>query len=448
MILRDPVHGLVAFEKPEEQVIPALMDTPEVQRLRRVRALGVASLAFPGAEHSRFAHAVGAAHVMGRFLNRVTPLARDLGAAHALSPQDAEDALAAALVHDVGHGPLSHLFEEVFPGAPMHEVWTSDLVLDPDTELHQVLAARDKEMPARVERLVHGVHPVSFLARAVSGTFDVDRCDYLLRDSYMTGTRYGLYDLDWLLRSLCLSADPSGAHLCVDGTKGLPAVEGYFLARLFMYQQVYFHKATRAGERMLRAIFTRVSDLVRDGAPPPDLPPAIRSFARGERVSTAAYLTLDDNTLWSAVQAWCDSDDDILSGLCARVRHRSLFKTASLDEYDPVLDPLLEDSLREAVEQHGFDPRYHAFLDVADVYPYEKPHDPDEALRVVYAHRAPRPLESASFILSRLLGAPFVRRRLIFPPEVRGAVERILDAHRPARDTLNPQTPPAAPKHR
>lgn len=433
MILRDPVHGLVSFERPSEQVVPALMDTPEMQRLRRIRALGVASLAFPGAEHSRFAHAIGAAHVMTRFLGRVAPLARAIGPAVALAPQDEEDALAAAFVHDVGHGPLSHLFEEVFPSMPPHESWTSAIVLDPGTAIHRVLAGRDAGMPGRVERLVHGVHRVSYLARAVSGTFDVDRCDYLLRDTYMTGTRYGLYDLDWLLRSLRLEPDPVGPRLAVDGSKGLPAVEGYFLARLFIYQQVYFHKATRSAECMLRSIFRRFADLAADGRVPEGTPGAIRAFARGEAVSTGEYLDLDDNTFWTAIRAWADDRDTTLATLARRVNDRFLFKTASLDEYDPASDAALFAALQQVVRDAGMDPRYYAALDVAEVYPYETPTSPDDALRVVYERRPPRALEAASFLIGRLMGAPFVRRRLVFPVEVRDRVEVLLASQRTVR---------------
>ncbi len=429
MILRDPVHGVVAFEGTNGRVLPRLIDTSEMQRLRRVRALGVASMAFPGAEHSRFAHAIGAAQVMARFLARVEPLAEAMGAP--LSATDHDDALAAALLHDLGHGPLSHLFEEVFPGMHAHELWTSAAILDPDTEVHAALAAVEPEMPSRVERLVHGVHPIPVLARAVSGMLDVDRCDYLLRDSHMTGTRYGLFDLDWLLRSLALEPHSDGLRLAVEGSKGLPAVEGFFLARLFMYQQVYFHKATRAAESVLRSTFRRVADLIADGRVPEGTPAPIAMLARGERISTVAYLSLDDNSLWQAVDAWSDDRDDILAGLAARCGRRDLFKTASLDDIDPELDASLEKGLEAIVAAHGFNPRYFCALDVADVVPFEAPRTPDEGLHVVHAHRPAQPLEHASFIIARIADTSFVRRRLVFPAAVRSAVTEMLEAQRP-----------------
>ena len=131
MLLRDPVHGLVAFEGAAEQVIKRLLATREVQRLRHVRQLGLASLVFPGAEHSRFAHSLGAAHVMVRLLARMQHAGAVLPVEQRLDAETEADALAAALLHDLGHGPFSHLFEEVVPHARRHEDWTLDIVLDP-----------------------------------------------------------------------------------------------------------------------------------------------------------------------------------------------------------------------------------------------------------------------------------------------------------------------------
>lgn len=392
--------------------------------------LGLASLAFPGAEHSRFAHSVGAAFVMRAFLERARNLT-GLSSQEAPSADDERVALAAALTHDLGHGPLSHLFEEVFRDAPPHEHWTSLLLLDPDTQVHRALADVDPQLPGVVERLVHGEHERPWLAHAVSGTFDVDRCDYLLRDSYMTGVRYGLYDLPWLLRSLRLAPGPHGATLAVDGSKGLPAVEGFFLARLFMYQQVYFHKAARAAEVMIRSLFRRAGDLLAEGHSEVGLPPVLLAMAKGRPVSAAEYSTLDDGTLWSTIERWESHPDAILADLAARIRRRALFKTASLDVEQAERAPVLFEALRELCAASGFDPRYYATLDVAEVAPYEEPHDPQEALQVVYQHKPPRPLGRASFLLERLRGESLVLRRLVFPAELRERVTLLV--HRSPR---------------
>ena len=154
MILRDAVHGLVSFEGDEELVIPRLMDTPEMQRLRRIRQLGVASVAFPGAEHTRFAHAIGAAHVMKLLLARLRQIHGELPFWQQVTSERAQDALAAAFLHDAGHGPLSHLFEDAIPGTAHHEEWTEKIILDPSTGVHQVLISIDPHMPERVAALV------------------------------------------------------------------------------------------------------------------------------------------------------------------------------------------------------------------------------------------------------------------------------------------------------
>ena len=215
------------------------MDTPEVQRLRHVRQLGVTSLAFPGAEHTRFAHATGAAFVMKQLLVRLRAIQSELPFWQQVTTDRARDALAAAFLHDVGHGPLSHLFEDAIPGVPHHEAWSERILLDSSTGVNKALRELDPQMPERVAALVRGEHELPFLAKAVSGTFDVDRCDYLLRDAHATGVRYGVYDLDWLLRSLRFAPAPSekiAPALAIDGAKGLPAIEAFLLARLFMFQ--------------------------------------------------------------------------------------------------------------------------------------------------------------------------------------------------------------------
>ena len=150
MILRDPVHGLVSFEEDDERIVSRLLATREVQRLRRIRQLGLTSMVFPGAEHTRFAHAIGAAHVMTRLLGRLRVVEQVLPPELRVSAEVRRDAVAAALLHDIGHGPFSHLFEEVLPGARRHEAWSTEILCDPATDVHRTLASFDVDMPVRV----------------------------------------------------------------------------------------------------------------------------------------------------------------------------------------------------------------------------------------------------------------------------------------------------------
>lgn len=423
MILRDPVHGILAFESEEAAIVPRLLETREVQRLRRIKQLGVTSLAFPGAEHTRFAHALGAAHVMQRLLRRLREIDAELPFWQRVSSDKATDTLAAALLHDIGHGPLSHLFEEALPALPHHEQWSVDLLLDPDTEVHRVLAAGDPGRPARVAELVCGRHQDPYLARAVSGTFDVDRCDYLLRDAHATGVKHGQFDLDWVLRSLRFSpsSEAVAPSLAIDGAKGLVAIEEFVLARLFMFQQVYFHKATRAAEWMIRSVIATAARAIADGTRMPLVPEALERGARGLDVPLGAYVDLDDDVLWSALRAWESGPEPIVADLCRRIRARDLFKTLEL--FGPNAEPESREHAlgvaRDVARQNGFDPLAYVGLDVATTVPFEEADDPP---LVVFHKGPPRRLAEVSFLLRRLVGERVERVRLVFPGELRDAI--------------------------
>lgn len=414
MILRDPVHGLISFEGPAESIIGRLLDTRELQRLRRVRCLGPASLAFPGAEHTRFAHAVGSAHVMKRYLDRVYALSGDLPAADHVDHDTAQVALAAALLHDLGHGPYSHAFEAVLPHPFKHEDWTSRLILDPGSEVNAVLRQIDPGAPSRVERLVHGEGDIPHLSRAVSGTFDVDRCDYLLRDSHMTGVRYGVLDLDWLLQSMRLMVAPGEerARMAVDGEKGLTAVEGFFLGRLYMYRQVYLHKAVRAAESVMRALFRRLGDL----GPQPGTPAGMAKLLRGEEPTMGEFLDLDDHAFEQALKAYSDSSDTILADLARRMRYRKLFKTLRLRHDVPVARAMAR--LREVLDAHHEGPDYLAAVDRVEVAAYY-----EDARMMAYTGGRLQRLLDVSPVLHGLSNETFVHYRLIFPPSLRTVIK-------------------------
>jgi HD superfamily phosphohydrolase len=433
MLLRDAVHDLVTFEAEEERVIPGLLATAEMQRLRRIKQLGVTHLVFPGAEHSRFTHAIGAAHVMTRLIRRLRALHDELPFWQRLASDRARDALAAALLHDVGHGPYSHLFEEAIAGAPHHESWSLRIVRDSGTEVHQRLVSIDPGLPERVASLISGgedphPYPLPYLAHAVSGAFDVDRCDYLLRDAHMTGVRYGLFDLDWLLRSLRFSPHTDGTppRFAIDGMKGLPAIEGFVLARRFMFEQVYLHKATRAAEVLIKAIFARAAMVIRDGTRLDPMPRALELAAHGEEVPLGAYLDLDDVTIGAAFAAWCEAKDPVLSDLCRRLRVRRIGKTVELTGENAVREraDALVARARELCAAVGLDPDSHVALDVAeDVQSFgdaESEAGATEApLDVVLADGRARPLGAVSVLLARLDNVPIRRIRLVVPQEIR-----------------------------
>ena len=431
MLLRDPVHGLVAFEGRASVVVERLLRTRELQRLRNVRQLGLTSLVFPGAEHSRFAHSLGAAHVMGRLLARMRSVQEALPAEQRLDDEAEDDALAAALLHDLGHGPFSHLFEEVVPHARRHEAWTLDIVLDPGTDVHVALRELSSGMPERVAALMAGRHRLAYLARCISGTLDADRSDYLLRDSHMTGVGYGVYDLDWLLRALSFGQLPNGEWvLAIEGRKGLPPIEGFFLARQFMYQQVYHHKATRAAESLISAVFTRVAELVQEGDGSLVMPAALRNAAIAQPVALGEYLALDDVQLLTCFRAWEQSADPVLSDLTSSLARRDLPKTIPLPSSNA--DGRWQEALsraRAVAASHGHRPDLAVRLDVPSDVPYEEPTDDSaEGVWVVIRHQPIQRLGGCSFLLGQLRNQRIERPRLVFPAVLR---EQVLAAVEP-----------------
>ncbi len=429
MILRDPVHGLVAFESEESRIVVELLEAREVQRLRRIRQLGLTSFAFPGAEHTRFSHAIGAAHVMQLLVARLRQIDHELPFWQRMTSELAREAIAAAMLHDLGHGPFSHLFEEAMPDAPAHETWTSRILLDPTSDVNRILSRHDAGLPRRVSDLVEGRHEVAYLASAVSGIFDVDRCDYLLRDARATGVTYGDYDLPWLLRSLRFDRLDGGAgdapRLGVDGLKGVTAIESFLLARLFMFQQVYFHKSTRAAETMIHHILRRAIALVANGARLPRHLPALDVVASGGEPSLSDYLELDDQSLLVAIHAWEEARDPVLADLSKRLRTRTLFKTIELGHVETsVSGERALEIAREIAARRGLDPDAYVALDRATDTPFPS----HAALRVVFPDGRTRDIAEVSFLLARLKGEELVRSRLVFAPELRDELRGALVA--------------------
>lgn len=428
MILRDPVHGLVSFESEEEQIIVDLLGARELQRLRRVHQLGLTSLAYPGADHTRFSHALGTAHVMTRFIRRMRAISSDLPFWQRLTTERAREALAAALLHDIGHGPFSHLFEDAIPKGPSHEVWSARIVQDPTTEVHRILCQYDPQLPKRVSALIHGEHELPYLAKAVSGTFDVDRCDYLLRDAHFTGVNYGRFDLDWLLRSFCLSPSGSAGEappLAIDGAKGLPAIESFTLARLFMFQQVYFHKASRSSEWLLARILSRVRQLVLEGEDILGLPLAVKQLMRTDDCELSDYLRLDDALMWTALESFREHRDSVLADLTERLLRRHLFKALELfgDDASIAGRNRCLAIARGLAREVGLDPSIYIGLDVPSVVAFDEKKD---ALKVLFPDGTERSPPEVSFLLSRLGGQALSRPRIIFPIEIRDALAQEL----------------------
>src|SRR6266849_3249581 len=283
-IYRDPVHNIIRLrtDNDEGALIMHLIDTPEFQRLRRIKQLGLGLYTYQGAEHSRFTHSLGAFHLMSRVLKR-------LSEKHQIDKQDHAAARAAALLHDVGHGSFSHVMEKVL--GFHHEKWTVEVVLSDETEVGQRLRSHSADLPAKVASIIEGKFQPSALGQLVSSQLDVDRMDYLLRDSLMTGAKYGIYDLEWIINALAI--DEEADRIYVEA-RGLYAVEEYLQARYYMFRQVYFHRTLRSAEAVLNSALNRARLLIERGKLAFRMPGSVfEKMLTGEQVTAGAYLQLD-----------------------------------------------------------------------------------------------------------------------------------------------------------
>ncbi|HYF93399.1 MAG TPA: HD domain-containing protein [Symbiobacteriaceae bacterium] len=421
-VFRDPVHGNISVTDP---TVFALIQSPEFQRLRRIRQLGTSFISYPGAEHTRFAHSLGVYHLMNRVLKHLTD--------HAIVQLDPEEhalACCAALLHDIGHGPFSHLFEKLT--GQHHETWVERVIGSPETGIYQLLAGRNQDWPARITSIIAGTWDgAPFLKELISSQLDVDRMDYLLRDSRMCGVTYGQFDLDRLIQTTTVV---DGHVVLTD--KGIHSAEEFLLARYFMYWNVYFHKATRSIETVLDKMFERAVQLVRSGRREDIgfLPPSLEPILAGRAMTLAEYLQLDETDVIYAIKRWTQATDPILRDLSDRFINRRLFSGLRLDER---LGRVLErqEDIVAAVRSAGFEePQYYYHIDKTSNLAYSYYVKPTEGgsppLQVLVDWTRPaalREVTTMSDVLKSIASERVTRYVLFVPKEAADAVDQILE---------------------
>jgi len=417
-IYRDPVHNIIRLrtDTVEGELMMRLIDAAEFQRLRRIKQLGLGLFTYQGAEHSRFTHSLGAFHLMTRVLDR-------LSERYSIDPEDRIAARAAALLHDVGHGSFSHVMEKVLNFH--HEQWTVEVLLSEETEIGQVLRSHSSQLPNTVASIIEGKFKPSALAQLVSSQLDVDRMDYLLRDSLMTGAKYGIYDLEWIVNALAI--DESADRIYVEA-RGLYAVEEYLQARYYMFRQVYFHRTLRSAEAVLRSIIRRALNLHENGIEVWHAKgTAFEKILRRETLSITEHLQVDDSDFVFHVKQWQNSADAILSDLSKRFVHRRLFKAIDLDMPEAEKADFLE-TARDAVRRGGFDPDFYFIEDRASDVPYYNYYAAERAepkthiyVENGYAHPEILEISEVSNVV-RGLQHGYELHRVCFPAEVKTEV--------------------------
>ncbi|MBX3170528.1 MAG: HD domain-containing protein [Candidatus Eremiobacteraeota bacterium] len=404
---RDPVHGDIQLP---HGVICELIDHPDFQRLRRIRQLGVCYSTFHGAEHSRFQHTLGACWLAFQVLRNWTWQQQV-----ELSPQEVQATLCAVLLHDVGHGPFSHALEHVFTGVD-HESIGWELIR---TRFRSVLERHGVE-PEMVLSILRGDYPRRLLHELISGQLDVDRMDYLQRDSLFTGTRYGLFDVQRILSSLTAVYDlERGCEVLAVEAKAIEAVEAFLFSRYFMHWQVYFHRAVRAAEFLLRSILQRARALYLRRL---QVPESLRFLFEGGSGLTPAFLAgfiaSDDSDILQAIKLWQNGSDSVLADLCQRFLGRRLPKVLES------ANPELQQAVRAIVERR--------FPEVDPYFGVDRPsdlalEDAKTPIRVLTG-RGRHWSNLAEVTRTRALRSLSERvsqDMILFPPECRDEVERL-----------------------
>ncbi len=321
-ILNDPVYGFITV--PSELIFD-LIEHPDFQRLRRIKQTGMSHLVYPGALHTRFHHALGAMYLMETAILSL----RDKGVE--ISNEEAEGARIAILLHDIGHGPFSHSLEYTIVKNVSHE-FISGLLME------RLNASFGGKLSTGID-IFKDRHPKKFLHQLVSGQLDMDRLDYLSRDSFYTGVSEGVVSNQRIIKML----NVHDGKLVVE-QKGIYSVEKFIMARRLMYWQVYLHKTTVAAERLLINILRRAKARARAGD---DLfaSPALRFFLyrdigaedfRTDPEVLDAFVELDDFDIMGAVKVWQKADDRILRTLCENLVNRRLPRAVlSRKPFDP-----------------------------------------------------------------------------------------------------------------
>ena len=419
-IYRDSVHNIIRIstDTAEGRLLVSLVDTAEFQRLRRIRQLGLAHFAYQAAEHSRFTHSLGAFHLAARVLAR-------LRASYKIDEEHQTAVRVAALLHDIGHGPFSHVVESILKFH--HEHFSIEAVLSPDTEVGSLLRKYSRELPENVAAIIRGDFKPTALAQLVSSQLDVDRMDYLLRDSLMTGAKYGVYDLEWIIKSIEINQDAD--HIYVSA-RGHAAVEDYLQARYYMFRQVYFHRTLRAAEAVLRSLLRRALYLFANGNSVWHAArTAFETVLRGEKLSLKQHLELDDADILFHIKQWRRSDDTILADLSKRFLHRRLFKAFDLDMPENEREEFVS-AAKQIVEEGGFDTEYYFVDDGAGSEPYSfytrDANDPKNLIYVEegFARPAIREISEVSAAV-RGLQEGYRIHRICFPPEVKDQIARL-----------------------
>ena len=408
-IINDPVYGFIHIPF---QVLFDLIEHPLFQRLRRIRQLGLTHLVYPGAQHTRFQHSLGALHLMN---SAITVLK---GKGINISDEEAEAVSVAILLHDIGHGPFSHTLEHSLVEGISHE------------DLSRLFMEKlNKEFGGQLDmaiKIFTNQYEKKFLYQLVSGQLDMDRLDYLKRDSFFTGVSEGTIGLDRIIEMINVKND----QLVVD-EKGIYSIEKFLIARRLMYWQVYLHKTVLSAELLLMKILKRAKELTSEGVSL--FATSAMNYFLEQNINYNSvfgkkpihqkddllknFALLDDNDILTSVKIWAEDNDIVLSLLCKRLLDRHLFRAKlQKEEFD---EKLLEGLYKKVMEEYKIpvdQASYFVFTEMVSNYAY----DPDDhSIQILYKDGSLRDISEASDILNTSVLSKTVKKYcLCYPKEL------------------------------
>jgi HD superfamily phosphohydrolase len=379
-IINDPVYGFISI--PTELIFD-LIEHPYFQRLRYIKQLGMTHLVYPGALHTRFHHAIGAMHLMGMAVETL----RNKG--HEITIEEEEAVIIAILLHDIGHGPFSHALEESIVEGISHEEISAMLMSKLNMQF-------DGRLGMAID-IFNGTYPREFLHQLVSSQLDMDRMDYLNRDSFFTGVSEGVISSDRIIKMLNVKDD----HIVVE-EKGIYSVEKFLIARRLMYWQVYLHKTVIAAEQLLSRILKRSRELALKGEPV-FTTPALNHFLKKpvgkdafmeEDHHLETFASLDDTDIMAAVKVWATHPDFVLSKLCRDMVERNLYK---VDITSDVPDDKYIDQLKNrAAEKYGITPYEASYFVFKEIIRNEAYKPGDGNIRILMKNGMVKDIAAAS----------------------------------------------------
>ena len=443
---RDPVHVQLRFENvnvragpPDEPgakqrswLIRRLIDSSDFQRLRFIRQNGLANLVFHGAEHSRFTHSVGVAHLANEMFDRICRNTGETG------DEDLRLRLsAAALLHDVGHGPFSHTLEEILRSVGTafdHEKMTVRIIEEPGSSINEILQEIDPTLPGLIAAFIDKSRRTEdhWTYRIVSSQLDADRLDYLLRDAMYAGIKGHGFDLP---RLLDLLYHHDGKRIAVE-RGAIGAVEAYLFTLDQLYRMIYYHHAVRAANFVLTSILRRAVELHGSGEEWvfPNLRTGVQNpfsalIERGQEVELSQYVRLGEHHVWALMDYWIDSEDSVLKDLAQRLMRRRLFKTKWFNPLDVAGTDELRDKARAlAIERLDHvdesNVTYYVGIDQPERTSYKRydwrAESSEESIWMIGEGREPCPIEDddSSRIVAGLKETRYFPR-LIVPEEIR-----------------------------